>query len=73
MGMLVVKTGVESSTTIDKLGVFIDDVIGDKVYIKISKPDFQHILILHEYEFKKLFKQYARFLKLKAKDRRNER
>ena len=65
MGMLVVKTGVEPSTTVEHLSVFIDDVIGDKVYIKISRPDFQHILILHEYEFKKLFKQYARVKKVK--------
>ena len=60
LGTLIVKTKVEAFTTVEGLDVFIDDVDlkKGKVYIKITNPKFQHILVLSTYEFEKLIQQY---------------
>jgi len=73
MAKLIVKTGVEPFTIVTDLIVCIDDVTSDTVYIKITKPDFQHILKLSKYEFKRLFKQYKYMQKVKGGGLKDEK
>ena len=58
MPTLISKSRVEEFSRVDNLDVFVDDVIGNKVYVKITKPGFQVILIMHYRYFEKMFEQY---------------
>jgi len=57
---LISKSKVEQFSRINGLDVFVDDIINDRVYVKITKPKFQLILIMHYRVFEKLFEQYRR-------------
>jgi len=66
MAKLVVKTGVEDFSIVYDLMVFVDDIIGNFVFIKITKSDFQHILVLHKRDFEKMFEIYEELKKIRG-------